>query len=116
MKSFRGVMAGSLIMEAIAVALALPVVANLAGGIGSGTAWAVVAIAVALIVLCGQLKRSWAVNAVLALQVAMIAFFFVVPAVAGVLALAPVAAPRRRPPDGRRPPPQPAVAPPPWPP
>jgi hypothetical protein len=82
MKSFRGVMAGSLIMEAIAVALALPVVANLAGGIGSGTAWAVVAIAVALIVLCGQLKRSWAVNAVLVLQVAMIAFFFAVPAVA----------------------------------
>jgi hypothetical protein len=82
MKSFRGVMAGSLIMEAIAVALALPVIAKLAGGIGSGTAWAVVAIAVALIVLCGQLKRSWAVKAVLVLQVAMIAFFFAVPAVA----------------------------------
>jgi hypothetical protein len=82
MQSFRGVMAGSLIMEGIAVALALPVVAKLGGGIGSGTAWAVIAIAVALIALCGMVKRSWAVPVVLALQVALIAFAFAVLAVA----------------------------------
>lgn len=84
MKSFRGVMAGSLIMEGIAVALALPVVANLGGGIGSTTAWAVIGIATGLIVLCGLLKRSWAVAVALTLQVALIAFFFAVPAVAMV--------------------------------
>jgi hypothetical protein len=82
MKSFRGVMAGSLIMEGIAVALALPVIANLGGGIGSGAAWAVLAIAGALLVLCGFLKRSWAVPAVLVLQGGLIAFFFAMPAVA----------------------------------
>jgi hypothetical protein len=82
MKSFRGVMAGSLIMEGIAVALALPVVAKLDGGIGTGTGWAVIAVAVALIVMCGMLKHSWAVTAVLVLQVALVAFFFAVPAVA----------------------------------
>jgi hypothetical protein len=81
MKSFRGVMAGSLIMEGIAVALALPVVAKLGGGVGSGTGWAVIAIAVGLILCCGVLKRSWVVPVVLVLQVALVAFFFAVPAV-----------------------------------
>ncbi|MFI6304163.1 DUF4233 domain-containing protein [Amycolatopsis thailandensis] len=82
MKSFRGVMAGSLIMEGITVALALPVVAKLGGGVGSLTGWSVIVIAVALVVLCGFLKKPWAVPAVLALQVALIAFFVALPAVA----------------------------------
>ncbi|HET6286546.1 DUF4233 domain-containing protein [Amycolatopsis sp. WAC 01416] len=82
MKSFRGVMAGSLIMEGITVALALPVVAKLGGGVGSLTGWSVIVIAVALIVLCGFLKKPWAVPAVLVLQVALIAFFVALPAVA----------------------------------
>ncbi|OLZ46707.1 DUF4233 domain-containing protein [Amycolatopsis keratiniphila] len=82
MKSFRGVMAGSLIMEGITVALALPVVAKLGGGVGSFTGWSVIVIAVALIVLCGFLKKPWAVPAVLVLQVALIAFFVALPAVA----------------------------------
>jgi len=82
MKSFRGVMAGSLIMEGITVALALPVVAKLGGGVGSLTGWSVIVIAVALIVLCGFLKKPWAVPAVLALQVALIAFVVALPAVA----------------------------------
>ncbi|OZM74614.1 hypothetical protein CFN78_03590 [Amycolatopsis antarctica] len=90
MKSFRGVLAGTLIMEGIVVALALPVIANLGSGIGSGTAWVVIAIAVAHLVLCGMLRRPWALPVVLALQVALIAFFFVVPAVSviGILFLA----------------------------
>ncbi|MER7857597.1 DUF4233 domain-containing protein [Amycolatopsis japonica] len=82
MKSFRGVMAGSLIMEGITVALALPVVAKLGGGVGSLTGWSVIVIAVALIVLCGFLKKPWAVPAVLVLQIALIAFFVALPAVA----------------------------------
>ncbi|MGK4592995.1 DUF4233 domain-containing protein [Amycolatopsis sp. w19] len=82
MKSFRGVMAGSLIMEGITVALALPVVAKLGGGVGSLTGWSVIVIAVALIVLCGFLKKPWAVPAVLVLQVALIAFLVALPAVA----------------------------------
>ncbi|SDY15466.1 Protein of unknown function [Amycolatopsis xylanica] len=86
MKSFRGVMSGTLIMEAIAVALALPVVANVGGGISTLTGWSMIAIAVALIVLCGMVKRPWAVPVVLALQVVMIAFIVTLPAV-GILGL-----------------------------
>ncbi|MFF0145034.1 uncharacterized protein DUF4233 [Amycolatopsis sulphurea] len=90
MKGFRGVLSGTLIMEAITVALALPVVANLGGGVTSFTGWTVIAIAAALIVLCGMLKHRWAVPVVLVLQVALIAMAFVLPAVAilGVLFLA----------------------------
>lgn len=86
MKSFRGVMAGTLIMEAITVALALPVVARLGGGVGTGKGWAVIGIAVALVVCCGLLKRSWIVPVILALQVGLLAFFFSITAI-GVIGL-----------------------------
>lgn len=90
MKSFRGIIAGTLILEAIVVALALPVVANLGAGITSATGWAIIAIAVAHVLLCGLLKRSWALPVVLLLQAALIAFFFVLPAasIIGILFLA----------------------------
>ncbi|MCU1681208.1 MAG: hypothetical protein JWQ81_1947 [Amycolatopsis sp.] len=90
MKSFRGVMAGSLIMEAIAVALALPVISHLGGGVSSGAWWAAMGVALALVVLCGLLKRSWAVPAVLVLQFALIAFVVASPglAVLGLIFLA----------------------------
>jgi hypothetical protein len=90
MKSFRGVVAGSLILEAITVALALPVVNKLGGGISTGTGWSVLAIVAALVVCCGFVKRSWAMPVVLLLQVLLICFVAVLPAVAiiGVLFLA----------------------------
>jgi hypothetical protein len=90
MKGFRGVMAGTLIMEAIVVALALPVVAQLGSGLTSGQGWAVVAIAVLLVVCCGLLRRPWTVRGVLVLQVALIAFAVSLPALAviGILFLA----------------------------
>jgi len=75
MKSFRGVMAGALIMEAITVGLAVPVVARLGGGVGTVAGWSVIAIAVALVLCCGLLRRSWIVPVILVLQVALIAFF-----------------------------------------
>lgn len=86
MKSFRGVMAGALTMEFITVALALPVVARLGGGIGSGNGWAVIAIAVALLLCCGLLKRPWIVPVILVLQLALIAFVFSITAI-GVIGL-----------------------------
>lgn len=82
MKGFRGVMSGTLILEAITVALALPVVNKFSGGISTGTGWTVIAIAVALVVLCGLVKRPWAVPAILALQVALIVMVFWLPAIA----------------------------------
>lgn len=86
LKSFRGVMVGTLIIEAIVVALALPVVVKLGGGIGSGQGWAVLAIVAALLVCCGMLRHSWATSAVLVPQVALIAFLFTLPSV-GVIGL-----------------------------
>jgi hypothetical protein len=90
MKGFRGVMSGTLIMEAITVALALPVVNKLGGGISTGTGWTVIAVAVALIVTCGFVKRPWAVPLILALQVVLIALVFWLPAITvlGVIFLA----------------------------
>lgn len=82
MKGFRGVMSGTLILEAITVALALPVVNKFGGGISTGVGWTVLAIAVALVVLCGLVKRPWAVPAILALQVALIVMVFWLPAIA----------------------------------
>ncbi|MFB9686940.1 DUF4233 domain-containing protein [Amycolatopsis plumensis] len=90
MKGFRGVMSGTLIMEAITVALALPVVNKLGGGISTGTGWTVIAVAVLLVVTCGFVKRPWAVPVILALQVVLIALVFWLPAIAvlGVIFLA----------------------------
>lgn len=75
MKSFRGVMAGALILEGITVGLAVPVVARLGGGVSSVAGWSVIGIAVALLLCCGLLGRSWIVPVILALQLGLIAFF-----------------------------------------
>ena len=82
MKGFRGVMSGTLILEAITVALALPVVNKFGGGISTGTGWTVIGIAVVLVVLCGMVKRPWAVPVIIALQVALVALVFWLPAIA----------------------------------
>lgn len=82
MKSFRPVMAGALVLEAIVVALALPVIAQLGGGLHTGQGWGVIAIAVALLGCCWLLKWRWAVAVIVALQAALIAFAPVVPSVA----------------------------------
>ncbi|CCH28721.1 DUF4233 domain-containing protein [Actinosynnema sp. NPDC047251] len=73
MKSFRGIMAGTLILEVIVVALALPVVAKLGGGIGTGTGYLVLGLIVALIGTCALLKRPWIVWVIALLHVVMIA-------------------------------------------
>ena len=72
-KSFRGVMAGTLILEAIVVLLALPVV----GVSGSGLTWAsggfVVGLAIVLILMSGIQGRPWAIWANLGIQLVVIA-------------------------------------------
>ncbi|PRX47274.1 uncharacterized protein DUF4233 [Prauserella shujinwangii] len=84
--SFRGVQAGTLVIEAIVVALALPVVAQLGDGITSLQGWLVMGIAVALVGCCGLLRRPWAMGVVYALHAALIAFLFWLPSV-GVVGL-----------------------------
>jgi hypothetical protein len=72
-KGLRGVMAGTLILEAITVLLALPVV----GAVGGGLSWWSVAYLVGLAVLmiagAGLQRRSWALGFNLGLQALVIA-------------------------------------------
>jgi hypothetical protein len=72
MKGFRGVMAGTLVLEAVVVALALLVVAKLDGGLGSLVGYVVGAVVVVLLAMCGLLRSRWAVGVIVAAQVALI--------------------------------------------
>ncbi len=68
-KGFRGVVAGTLVLEAIVVFLALPVVATVGGGLGWFSTLYLVGVAVALIVAAGMQRRPQAMQINLALQV-----------------------------------------------
>ena len=76
-KSFRGVMAGTLILEAIVVLLALPVVARIGGGLTAVSGGDLVGLAAVLVLFAGIQGRAWAIWANLALQLVVIAGVFV---------------------------------------
>jgi len=76
-KSFRGVMAGTLILEAIVVLLALPVVAAADHGLTPLTAGYLIGFAVVLVLLCGVQGRPWAIWVNLGIQVVLIAGWLV---------------------------------------
>jgi len=85
-KSFRGVTAGALILEAIVVLLALPVVGAVGGGLNPGALTYLLGLTAVLIVLTGLQGRSWAIWADLGVQLIPIAGFAVYPGV-GVIGL-----------------------------
>ena len=72
-KSFRGVMAGTLILEAIVVLLALPVVSSADGGLTAVTGTYLIGLAVVLILLAGLQGRPWAIWVNLGIQLVVIA-------------------------------------------
>jgi hypothetical protein len=72
-KSFRGVMAGTLILEAIVVLLALPVVSVSEGGLTATSGGFLIGFAAVLILLAGAQGRPWALWVNLAMQVVLIA-------------------------------------------
>lgn len=76
-RSFRGVMAGTLILEAIVVLLALPVVSVSHGGLTTTSGGFLICFAVVLILLCGVQGRPWALWVDLGVQVVLIAGFLV---------------------------------------
>lgn len=80
MKAFRGIMAGTLILEVIVVALALPVIAKLHGGITSLVGWVAFAFIAVFIAMCAFVRRTWAIPAVVALHVLLIATWILLPA------------------------------------
>ena len=71
-KSFRGVMAGTLILEAIVVLLALPVVSTADGGLTAVTGTYLIGLAVVLILLAGLQGRPWAIWVNLGIQLVLI--------------------------------------------
>jgi biotin transporter BioY len=76
-RSFRGVMAGTLILEAIVVLLALPVVASADGGLTLLTGGYLIGFAVVLLLLTGLQGRPWAIWVNLAMQAVLIAGWLV---------------------------------------
>lgn len=72
-KSFRGVMAGTLVLEAIVVLLALPVVAVVGGGLNEASGTYLIGLAAVLVALCGFQGRPWAIWVNLAMQFVVIA-------------------------------------------
>ncbi|MFI6172596.1 DUF4233 domain-containing protein [Nocardia sp. NPDC051052] len=68
-KGFRGVMAGTLILEAIVVLLALPVVGSVGGGVTWASGTYLVVLAVVMFLGAGVQRRSWAMPFNLGLQV-----------------------------------------------
>ena len=84
MKGFRGIMAGTLILEVIVVALALPIVAKLRGGVGTTAGWVVFGFIVAFIAMCVFLKHKWAIGVIIGLHVLLIATWFLMPALGSI--------------------------------
>jgi uncharacterized protein DUF4233 len=85
-KSFRGVTAGTLILEAIVVLLALPVVGAVGGGLNAVALAYLLGLTAVLIVLCGMQGRSWAIWADLGVQLVPLAGFVIYPGI-GVIGL-----------------------------
>lgn len=71
--SFRGVMAATLVLEAIVVLLALPVVAMVGGGLTPASLLYLVGLAIALVLLTAIQGRPWAIWVNLGLQAVVIA-------------------------------------------
>ena len=72
-KSFRGVMAGTLILEAITVLLALPVVNAVGGGLTVWSTGYLVGFAALLVLLAGVQGRPWAIWVNLGIQLMLVA-------------------------------------------
>ncbi|HUE35184.1 MAG TPA: DUF4233 domain-containing protein [Mycobacterium sp.] len=80
-KSFSAVMAATLILEAIVVLLAIPVVGAVGGGLNPASLSYLIGLAALLILLTGLQRRPWAIWVNLAVQVVLLAGFAVYPGV-----------------------------------
>ena len=116
-KGFSAVMAATLILEAIVVLLAIPVVGMVGTGFTAVSLGYLVGLAALLVLLAGVQRRPWAIWANLGVQVVLLGGVFVYPGIgfigvvfAGVWALIAYlrADVRRRQAQGlpRRPPPE----------
>jgi Protein of unknown function (DUF4233) len=76
-KSFRGVLAGVLVLEAIVMLLAIPVVGVTGRGLTAITATYLIGVAALMVVLSALQRRRWAIWADLAVQLIVIGGYFV---------------------------------------
>jgi hypothetical protein len=76
----RGIFAGTLVMEAIVVGLALLVVNRIGGGLGAPAGWYTAGLALAMVVAAFMQRRPWGLGLALILQLAMVAGWFAHPA------------------------------------
>jgi hypothetical protein len=88
-KSFRGVMAGTLILEVIVVLLALPVVSVFHGGLTPISSGYLIGMAIVLALLSGMQGRSWALWVNIGMQFVLIlgAFIDVTIGIVGIIFL-----------------------------
>ncbi|BBZ43188.1 DUF4233 domain-containing protein [Mycobacterium parmense] len=80
-KGFGAVMAATLVLEAIVVLLAIPVVGAVGGGLTGASLGYLIGLAVSLILLAGFQRRPWAIWVNLGAQVVLLAGFAVYPGV-----------------------------------
>ena len=80
LRGLRGIFAGTLVMEAIVVGLALLVVGRFSGGVGGPAGWYTVGLALGMLMAAFVQRRPWGLGLALALQVAMVAGWFAHPA------------------------------------
>lgn len=76
-RGLRGAMSATLILEALTILLSLPVAAKTAGGVGPVGIVVILVLAALHIAGCVYVKRPWALTAFLALQVFVIAGWFI---------------------------------------
>ncbi|MGH3767971.1 MAG: DUF4233 domain-containing protein [Pseudonocardiaceae bacterium] len=84
LRGLRGIFAGTLVLEAIVVGLALLVVGRLGGGLGGPAGWYTAGLALAMVLAACVQRRSWGLGLALILQVAMVAGWFAHPALGGL--------------------------------
>ncbi|MGH3871318.1 MAG: DUF4233 domain-containing protein [Pseudonocardiaceae bacterium] len=83
-QGLRGIFAGTLVMEAIVVGLAVLVVDRLGGEIAGPAGWYTGGLALAMMVAAGVQRRRWGLGLALILQVAMVAGWLAHPALGGL--------------------------------
>jgi hypothetical protein len=86
LRSFRGVIVLTLLLEGIVILLTLSWVAKLGDGVGSWQGVLVGAMAVAHFLVCGVAGRAWGIWLALALQAVLLASWFAVTAL-GIVGL-----------------------------
>lgn len=84
LRGLRGIFAGTLVMEAIVVGLALLVIDRIGGGLGGPAGWYTAGLALAMVIGACVQRRSWGLGLSLTLQVAMVAGWFAHPALGGL--------------------------------